>query len=133
MEHEGRVYPLKGYDMGILSHEMHYNPRYWDEPKKFDPERFMADEPTYSRHVYRPFERGLRSCLGQALAMNEMKIMLLLIVRWFDFELRDHTPVLEPLFSYTDLDTIIGKHAFQSFSYTATPTGSVNMKVSLAK
>ncbi len=112
---------------------MHYDPEYFDEPKEFKPERFLAANPTFPRNAYRPFERGLRSCLGQSLAMDEMKIMLVLVARWFDFELKDHQAAEKPLYSFTDLDTKIGVHAFQTWSFTATPDGKVNMKVSLVK
>lgn len=111
---------------------MHYNPKYFPEPKKFRPERFMDDDPTFPRNAYRPFERGLRSCLGQPLAMDEMKIMLLLVARWFDFELKDQQMADKPAVSFTDMDTKLGRHAFQKFAYTATPCGSVDMKISLS-
>jgi cytochrome P450 len=112
---------------------MHFNPKYFPEPKEFKPERFLGDETDIPRHAYRPFEKGQRSCLGQPLAMDEMKIMLVLVARWFDFELRDHEPVAEPTLSFTDLDTKLGRHAFQGWSFTATPSGPVNTMVSLAK
>ncbi len=36
-----------------------------------------------------PFELGSRACMGRALAMDEMRVVLLLTVRWFDFALAD--------------------------------------------
>ena len=41
----------------------------------------------YPRNAHRPFERGLRSCMGQNLAMDELKMALLFLGRWFDFDL----------------------------------------------
>ena len=133
VEYKGRAYPIKDHIFGLLSHTMHYDSKYFDEPKEFKPERFLSANPTFPRNAYRPFERGLRSCLGQSLAMDEMKIMLLLLARWFDFELVDQQPAEKPLFSFTDLDTKLGNHAFQTWSFTATPAGPVKMRVSLAK
>lgn len=38
------------------------------------------------RHfAYRPFERGPRSCIGQELVIVEMRVVLALTVRRFDF------------------------------------------------
>lgn len=112
---------------------MHYNSEYFPEPKKFKPERFLDDEPAFSRHAFRPFERGLRSCLGQSLAMDEMKVLLVLIARWFDFELREQAANEKPAVAFTDMDTKIGKHAFQTWSYTAGPASAVMMRVRQAK
>ncbi|KAH8680807.1 cytochrome P450 [Xylariales sp. PMI_506] len=132
-EHDGRAYPTKGHKFALGSHNMHYNEKYFPEPKKFNPDRFMVEEPTFPRNAYRPFERGVRSCLGQALAMDEMKIMLLLIIRWFNFELRDQGVIEKPVLGFTDLHSKLGRHAYQSWAYTAAPNGPVNMKVSLVK
>lgn len=107
---------------------MHHDPRYFDEPKLFKPERFLA-EPSWPHHAYRPFEKGLRSCIGQPLAMDEMKIMLVMVARSFDFELRDHNPAEKPKYSFTDLDTKLGKHAIQGWAFSAGPAGKVMMKV----
>ncbi|KAM0259966.1 hypothetical protein ACHAQJ_003059 [Trichoderma viride] len=129
LEHKGRSYPIKGHLIGISQQTMHYDAKYFDEPKMFKPERFLSAEPGFPRNAYRPFEKGLRSCLGQPLAMDEMKIMLLLVARWFDFELKDHDPVDKPKFSFTDLDTKLGNHAFQGWGFTASPAGRVMMEV----
>lgn len=122
---------------------MHYDPELFDEPKVFRPERFLptagadanadADAPaSFPRNAYRPFERGLRSCMGQALAMHEMKVALVVLARWFDFELRDHNPVAVPRLKHTDMDLVLGDHAFQDARFTAGPHGEVVMKVRLA-
>ncbi|KAL7926879.1 cytochrome P450 [Trichoderma austrokoningii] len=129
MEYKGRSYPLKGHIVSISQQTMHYSPKYFDEPTQFKPERFLSAEPSFPRNAYRPFEKGLRSCLGQPLAMDEMKILLVMVARSFDFELRDHNPSDKPRYSYTDLDTKLGDHAIGSWAFTAGPAGKVMMKV----
>ncbi|KXX75066.1 putative sterigmatocystin biosynthesis P450 monooxygenase stcS [Madurella mycetomatis] len=131
-EYKGKHYPLQDRQFAIISYVMHYDPSNFDEPKEFKPERFLGDA-AHSRNAFRPFERGLRSCMGQTLAMDEMKIMLLMTARWFDFELRDHNPVKEPRLGHTKLDTILGDHAFQTVRFTAGPTGEVRMRVRSAR
>ncbi|KAL6892175.1 cytochrome P450 [Trichoderma evansii] len=129
LEYKGRSYPMKDHYITVSQHAMQCDPKYFDEPKLFKPERFLSEEPSFPRNAYRPFEKGLRSCIGQPLAMDEMKIMLVLVARWFDFELRDHNPSDKPKYSFTDLDTKLGDHAIQSWAFTACPAGKVMMKV----
>jgi cytochrome P450 len=124
---------VKGHTLGILSHAMHYDPNIWDDPKVFRPERFLGSDPSYPRSGYRPFERGLRSCLGQHLAMDEMRVALLSTVRWFDWELVDHEPTKTPAMGYTDLDTKIGLQTWQKMRMSAGPYGSVKMIVKVAE
>jgi len=111
---------------------MHYNPELFPEPKLFRPERFLDSDASVQRNGYRPFERGVRSCMGQGLAVEEMKVALLMIARWFDFELQDHEPAEKPRMTYTDMDTKLGKHAFQGMKFSAGPPGPVKMKIRLA-
>ncbi|KAG8156437.1 hypothetical protein KVR01_013671 [Diaporthe batatas] len=65
------------------------NPKCWGEDAEdFRPERFLESEETgkHMRNIsYRPFERGPRNCIAQELVMVEMRIVLLLTVRLFDF------------------------------------------------
>ncbi|KAB5513287.1 cytochrome P450 [Coniochaeta sp. 2T2.1] len=124
IQHRGKTYNVENQQIMVPSHTLHYNAEYFDEPAKFKPERFLGEIP---RNAYRPFERGLRSCLGQNLAMEEMRMALVMLARSFDFELQE--PVLKQRFSHTELDTKIGVHAFQGPGFTAGPHGPVMMKV----
>ncbi|KAK5655599.1 hypothetical protein OQA88_5530 [Cercophora sp. LCS_1] len=128
-DYKGKAYPIENHQLTLLSYAMHYDPSNFEDPQEFKPERFLGPEPAHSRNSYRPFERGLRSCIGQHLAMDEMRVLLILTARWFDFELRDHNPSKQPRMSHTKMDTILGNHGFQSMRFTAGPTGPVTMKV----
>ncbi|MEI8593223.1 cytochrome P450 [Photobacterium sp. Hal280] len=48
----------------------HFDPRYWEEPESFKPDRF--DYP-YNKNAYFPFSQGTHKCFGEYLAMNQMK------------------------------------------------------------
>jgi cytochrome P450 len=54
--------------------QMHMDPMYWDEPEKFNPERFLtADNQVNHRLVgFMPFSTGKRVCLGESLAKMEL-------------------------------------------------------------
>jgi cytochrome P450 len=56
---------------------MHYNPKYFPEPEKFIPERFLKSSNTeIVPFSYIPFGGGPRVCIGQRFAMIEMKIAM---------------------------------------------------------
>ena len=67
---------------------MHRQPDFFPDPDKFDPNRFM---PGSSHKIlpdtWRPFEKGRGSCTGKELALIQLKLVLLLTVRDYDFEL----------------------------------------------
>ncbi|KFA70389.1 hypothetical protein S40285_07806 [Stachybotrys chlorohalonatus IBT 40285] len=132
IDYKGTKYPLEKKQMlAVVGHTLHYSADVFEDPKLFQPERFLNPDKPVPRNGYRPFERGVRACLGQTLAMDEMKTSLVLLARWFDFELVDHKPVAESesIFGHTDLDTKLGIHAYQVHAFTAMPAGSVKMRV----
>jgi cytochrome P450 len=63
---------------------IHRDPRYWNEPEKFDPERF-SKENSKGRHkfVFFPFGGGPRLCIGNNFALMEMQIIVPMLVRAF--------------------------------------------------
>lgn len=61
---------------------IHRNPKYWEEPLKFKPERF-SKENSKGRHkfVYFPFGGGPRLCIGNNFALMEMQVVVPMLVR----------------------------------------------------
>uniref|UniRef100_A0A4W5PIX2 Cholesterol 24-hydroxylase n=1 Tax=Hucho hucho TaxID=62062 RepID=A0A4W5PIX2_9TELE len=60
--------------------------KFFEDPLKFDPERFHPDaaKPYY---CYYPFALGPRSCLGQSFAQMEAKVVMAKLLQRFDFSL----------------------------------------------
>ncbi|KAF7886789.1 uncharacterized protein EAF02_003436 [Botrytis sinoallii] len=56
----------------------HHNPAHW--PRAEDDELYPP------KNGWRPFERGPRNCIGQEVTMTEIKLMLALTIRDFDFK-----------------------------------------------
>lgn len=112
----GDVYVPKG--IGVLSSTvtLHYDPEIWGpDAHAFNPQRFAngVSQSCKHPHVYMPFGAGARICLGQHLAIAELKILLSLFLSNFSFSLSPnyrHSPImkviLEPEYG---LDLIIRK------------------------
>jgi cytochrome P450 len=47
---------------------LHRNPRHWEEPETFRPERFLGEEKPSSQ-VFLPFGGGTKSCPGSTVAL----------------------------------------------------------------
>lgn len=66
-----------------------YDPKYYDDPEKFIPERFMADS-EYANKKDAPnltFGDGPRNCIGQRMAKMQSKLGVCMLMRKFSFEL----------------------------------------------
>lgn len=62
----------------------------YPEPDKFKPERFL--ERKFSAYEFLPFGGGTRSCIGAALALFEMKLILATMLSRYQLELADRKP-----------------------------------------
>jgi enediyne biosynthesis protein E7 len=91
---------LAGYDVPpetvicISPYLLHRDPRYWQEPERYDPGRF-APERVAARpsHVYLPFGGGPRICVGQHLAMVEAVLVLATLLQRVRLDLVPGFPV----------------------------------------
>ena len=72
----------------ISPYVTHRNPRLWEDPLRFDPERFTADRVS-ARHrfAYLPFGGGPRICIGRGFAMMEACLVLATIARTYRLRL----------------------------------------------
>lgn len=85
----GRVFPTKDQLIFMPFHIYSRDAAAYPSPNEFLPYRFLQGN-EYSQKidsdVYRPFEKGPRNCIGQDLAMTEIKLILALVVRKFYFK-----------------------------------------------
>jgi cytochrome P450 len=66
----------------------HHAPRYWQDPERFDPERFTkANEKLQTPFTYLPFGAGPRGCIGGNYAMLQILMILSSLLRKYDFQL----------------------------------------------
>jgi cytochrome P450 len=65
---------------------VHYNPRYWKEPHKFMPERFLGDWP---KDAFIPFSQGARACLGRRFFETEGIAIMTMLVSRYEIEVKE--------------------------------------------
>ncbi|XP_072748583.1 uncharacterized protein [Anoplolepis gracilipes] len=68
----------KGHTIWIPIYGLHHDPQYFEEPEKFDPERFRGERKRDSLNcgAYVPFGLGPRMCIGNRFALLETKVLL---------------------------------------------------------
>ncbi|KAJ8092148.1 hypothetical protein PM082_023972 [Marasmius tenuissimus] len=64
---------------------VHYNPRYWQDPHEFRPDRFLKSSEEWDRDAFVPFSVGARSCIGRRFSEIENVAMLTLLVKTYKF------------------------------------------------
>nr|GMD96808.1 cytochrome P450 81F3-like [Ipomoea batatas] len=62
------------------------DPKYWDEPEKFKPERFEGFAGVRDGFKMMPFGSGRRSCPGEGLALRMVGLSLGSLIQCFDWE-----------------------------------------------
>jgi cytochrome P450 len=83
---------LKRGDAILISPwHMHRDPRYWDAPEQFNPERDFVASPAFI-----PFGAGPRACVGMGLVMVELQLMALEFASSFDVKLISSEPIGMP-------------------------------------
>ncbi|KAL0937490.1 afln vera monooxygenase [Colletotrichum truncatum] len=88
IDQDGKAHPTVGCNVWTVTQALHHNPRYWKDPELCIPERWLVgpEDPLYPpKGAWRPFEWGPRNCIGQTLAMIELKVALVMTVREFSF------------------------------------------------
>ncbi|GAB7151864.1 cytochrome P450 [Mycobacterium riyadhense] len=85
----------RGTTVVIPIHHIHHDPRWWPEPERFDPDRFVdpVAGKTRPRSAYLPFGGGRRSCIGQSFALMEMVLMAAIMSQRFTFDVAPDHPV----------------------------------------
>ncbi|XP_030512356.2 desmethyl-deoxy-podophyllotoxin synthase-like [Rhodamnia argentea] len=88
---------IKGYDIPAKSRVLIHagalgrDPNHWEDPEKFQPERFLESPVDFIGTYYHfiPFGFGRRVCPGIAFAMANIELLLALLLYHFDWALPD--------------------------------------------
>ncbi|KDQ11038.1 hypothetical protein BOTBODRAFT_35791 [Botryobasidium botryosum FD-172 SS1] len=76
----------KGTRVVLNTTALHHNPRYWEDPYEFRPDRFLGD---WNRDAFIPFSAGARACLGRRFSETESIAVITLIVLRYKIEIND--------------------------------------------
>ncbi|MHB8419502.1 MAG: cytochrome P450 [Myxococcales bacterium] len=72
----------KGSWVFMSQYLTHRDPRFWENPEGFDPDRFLPEaEAARPKHAYFPFAAGPRKCIGESFAVMEARLILASIVQ----------------------------------------------------
>ncbi|MCI0394801.1 MAG: cytochrome P450 [Chloroflexi bacterium] len=94
-----------GYHIGanalifVSPYVTHRHPDFWENPERFDPERFSTARcAERARYAYIPFGGGPRHCIGSDMAMMEAIMVVAMVAQKYDLQLAPGYPVrLKPL------------------------------------
>jgi len=68
---------------------IHKHKDYWEEPEKFNPDRWMVKSFEPEKYSFIMFGGGLRICPGRKLAMIELIFLMALLYRKYEIDLVD--------------------------------------------
>jgi cytochrome P450 len=74
----------KGSMLMVNTYGLHRHPDLWDEPERFNPDRFANDP---ARFAYLPFGGGPHVCIGNEFAMMELQLVLVQMLQCFRLRL----------------------------------------------
>lgn len=120
---DGRLFPTGGCLVWGNHHGLHHNPQYWPHAEEFLPDRWLASEGEAlypAKDAWRPFERDSRQCIGQELALVEIKIILVIMLREFSF--KDAYEDWDALRGNSPGQNVVGQRAYQIVSGGAHPS-----------
>src|SRR6266849_5904748 len=87
----------KGTWIFLSPYVTHRDPRFFENPEQFDPERFAAGRSEWiPPYAYFPFGAGPHVCIGNAFAMMEMMLIVPTILQLFRVALAPGQGEVEP-------------------------------------
>ena len=75
----------------------HRDARWWPEPDRFRPERWLEPDAERPKFAYFPFGAGTRICVGEQFAWMEATLLLATLARRWRLHVDGPDPVLEPI------------------------------------
>lgn len=130
----GQEFPTERCLVWGNHHGLQRNPLYWPQPDEFLPKRWLVQEgdPLHPvKNAWRPFEFGPRTCIGQELAMMEMKMILVMTLR--DLQIEGAFAEWDRLHPKAGIKEVRGERAYQILLGSAHPADGYPCRASFVK
>ncbi|KAL6258451.1 hypothetical protein P5V15_010407 [Pogonomyrmex californicus] len=99
----------KGTPIYISLYGLGADPRFWDEPEVFNPDRFAENKNIPD--AYMPFGSGPRMCVGMKVGQLHAKVVLALLLKDYEvWQTKEHTSFLDPRSTFTASGNGINLH-----------------------
>ncbi|KAI9777748.1 MAG: hypothetical protein M1816_004592 [Peltula sp. TS41687] len=123
-------YPTEGFLVWFIHQARQREPAYWPSPDAFIPERWLVPQgdPLHPIKGAAAFELGPRNCIGQELAMMEIKIAMAMTLR--EFNVKAVYEEWDLLKSKGGRKTVEGERAYQII--LAQPSDGLPCRVEVA-
>ncbi|MGA3107560.1 MAG: cytochrome P450 [Terriglobales bacterium] len=90
----GEYFVPAGTEIYIAPYFIQRHAELWEEPDRFNPDRFRADNPKHRHRLATiPFSAGPRNCVGEHFARLEMQIHLMTIARSLRLQYTSSRPI----------------------------------------
>jgi cytochrome P450 len=72
----------------VSPYATHRDPRFWEDPDRFDPDRFLPERlDAKRRRAYAPFGSGQRLCIGRPLSLAIAQTLVAVLAQRFESDL----------------------------------------------
>ncbi|KAF2497375.1 putative cytochrome P450 [Lophium mytilinum] len=126
LSYEGQTYPTWPFACYVNDYAIMRNADVFPNPLEFNPERFLVPDGhplAVPKNAWRPFEKGPRFCVGEAMALVQTKVILVSVIRKFDIAACYEGPGPE----------MEGERMYQTLHVTAKPKDSMPARVTYRK
>jgi cytochrome P450 len=127
---DGRRLPIaNGLIVTASAHTIHYDAHIYPDPAAFRPERWLNKEKPIPGDYFRTFGGDGRTCPGQNMGMNILKIVMVMTMGKYTFECAGLKSNREPKTKHTNFDLLFGDMAFQQLGLDGRPKNGMMMTV----
>ena len=134
LSQDGRQYPTGGFTIWCTHQAIHREPLYWPQADCFIPERWLVSDgdPLHPKKgAWRPFEWGPRNCIGQELALLELKLVMVMTLR--DFDITESYEEWNHLREIKEPRIVNNERAYNVLKGTTRPASGFPCRVTVAK
>lgn len=85
----------EGVDILISTLGLHMDEKYYEDPQRYNPDRFSNKKMSEISQPYYPFGDGPRNCIGLRLGILQIKIALVSMLQKFKYDIHNQSKELK--------------------------------------